>query len=56
VAAARAACLDGELPAAAATLFRLCSTSSSESSSESESSAMFSRPMPRLLTPEFLFA
>ena len=52
MAAARAACLDGE---AAATLFRLCSASSSESSSESESSAMFSKPMPRLLTPEILF-
>ena len=52
MAAARAACLDGE---AAATLLRLCSASSSESSSESESSAMFSRPMPRLLTPEILF-
>ena len=50
--AARAACLEGE---AAATLLRLCSASSSESSSKSESSAMFSRPVPRLLTPEVLF-
>ena len=52
MAAARAACLDGE---AATTLLRLCSASSSESPSSSESSAMFSRPMPRLLTLEILF-
>ena len=52
----RTACLDGELPAAAATLFHLCSASLSESLSLSESSAMFSRPMPRLPMPEFLFA
>ena len=52
MAAARAACLEGE---AAATLPRLCSASSSEASSSSESFAMFSRTMPRLLTLEILF-
>ena len=50
MAAAKVVCFDGDGTAAAATLLQ------SPFRVPSESPAMFSRSMPRVLTPEFQFA